>query len=641
MRNTQRLLWDDRGIALLVVLLLLVALSALSLAAVAFGGLATRVNATQEKRTLLETAADAGIEEWIVRIAAQPQLFPGTGYRALENGDSVVRDAYGQPIPGLRRWVYVGPINDPYGQFGRWGAIVVVAESPSGERVVRWAELTQQSFAQFAYFTDLERSCSGGSCQAIWFVGGDEIDGPLHTNDTLRVYVLNNRRPVFRGPVSTARIVFQRVQDGDFLRGVQQRAPRIELPRDTVLAYLGTLAQQGSYNIVGDGASVSGGQVSTRLEFLTADVYPRDGTISPDEAFFMVYQGQPQWVSAIPPNGRVDQSLNCGDLRTTGGPPVFLPGVLHPNAGLGHSENAVASVVGNGNGNPNARCYLGGDWRLWEGRRVPAFAPEDRDPRNPLQVLGRWLPWPGPVLPTALVDSLRAYGYGPLVPYLWPISRVWNPNARGVIHVTGNVGISGRIRGRITVAATGDIVILDDLVYTLPPTSSGCRGDMLGLFAGDSVIVADNALNTPQFHPNNTSATFFFDDPGELATGLASARVTIHAVVLASRGSFAVQNHANPPTASVGKACMGASAGRGCLELAGGIIQRTRGAVGTFGGSGGGTGFMKRYSYDVCAGANPPPYFPTTGVYQKVRIYDVDPVGFRVADFFDRFQRGS
>lgn len=639
MRRLATVWRDDHGIALLVVLLLLVALSALSLAAVAMGGLANRVNASQEKRTLLETVADAGLEEWLVRLAAQPALFPGTGYRALENGDSVIRDAYGAPIPGVRRWVYVGPINDPYGQFGRWGAIVVVVQSPSGERVVRWAELSQQSFAQFAYFTDLEKNCAGGSCQPIWFVGGDVIDGPLHTNDTLRVYVLNNRRPTFRGPVTTASIVFQRVDDGEFLRGVQQRAPRIDLPRDTVLAYLGQLAQEGSFALVGDGSTNSGGQVNTRLEFVTLDVFPRDGQIAPEEAFVMVYQGQTAWVSAVPPSGRVDQSLNCGDLRTVAGQPVFLPGVLHPNAALGHTENAVASVVGNGNGNPNARCYLGGDWRLWEGRRVPAFAAEDRDPRNPLQVLGRWLPWPGPALPSTLVDSLRAYGYGPMVPYLWPLSRVWNPNARGVIHVTGNVGLSGRLRGRVTVAATGDIVILDDITYTLPPASSGCRGDMLGLFAGDSVIVANNALNTPQFHPNNTNATFFFDDPGELSAGLASPRVAIHGVVLASRGSFAVEDYDQPPSANVGKACMGAPAGRGCLELAGGIIQRMRGAVGTFGGSGGGTGYMKRYSYDVCAGTNPPPYFPTTGVFQKVRVYDVDPVDFDVADFFDRFQR--
>ncbi|MED5198237.1 MAG: hypothetical protein VYB51_00400, partial [Gemmatimonadota bacterium] len=38
----------------------------------------------------------------------------------------------------------------------------------------------------------------------------------------------------------------------------------------------------------------------------------------------------------------------------------------------------------------------------------------------------------------------------------------------------------------------------------------------------------------------------------------------------------------------------------------GGIIQDTRGAVGT----GVGTGYVKRYSLDACAATEPPPYLP-------------------------------
>ena len=51
-------------------------------------------------------------------------------------------------------------------------------------------------------------------------------------------------------------------------------------------------------------------------------------------------------------------------------------------------------------------------------------------------------------------------------------------------------------------------------------------------------------------------------------------------------------------------------------------------------GTSGGTGYIKRYSYDRCAVMYPPPYFPTTGRFQDNRYYELDPVGFSAADLF-------
>jgi hypothetical protein len=51
-------------------------------------------------------------------------------------------------------------------------------------------------------------------------------------------------------------------------------------------------------------------------------------------------------------------------------------------------------------------------------------------------------------------------------------------------------------------------------------------------------------------------------------------------------------------------------------------------------GTSGGTGFTKRYSYDRCAIMSPPPYFPTTGRFTDSRYYELDPVGFNVAQLF-------
>ena len=62
------------------------------------------------------------------------------------------------------------------------------------------------------------------------------------------------------------------------------------------------------------------------------------------------------------------------------------------------------------------------------------------------------------------------------------------------------------------------------------------------------------------------------------------------------------------------EACEAKTWGRGCLYITGGIIQNTRGAVGTSAG----TGYVKRYSFDACAATEPPPYLPDhRPLYQK------------------------
>jgi hypothetical protein len=47
-----------------------------------------------------------------------------------------------------------------------------------------------------------------------------------------------------------------------------------------------------------------------------------------------------------------------------------------------------------------------------------------------------------------------------------------------------------------------------------------------------------------------------------------------------------------------------------------------------------GTGFSKRYAYDHCAVAHPPPYFPTTGRFQENRYIELDPAGFNALNYF-------
>jgi hypothetical protein len=183
--------------------------------------------------------------------------------------------------------------------------------------------------------------------------------------------------------------------------------------------------------------------------------------------------------------------------------------------------------------------------------------------------------------------------------------------------VDGKVAVSGQVRGKLTMAATDNIIIADDIKYVNDPGAGTCL-DILGLFSGTDVVVADNSINAP-VQPTGSGSYYTYDETRD---------EYIHGVVLAL-DNFTVENYNSGSSSD--EPCGTTAWGRGCLYLSGGIIQVSRGAVGTTGG----TGYLKRYSYDQCAAGNPPPYFPTTGHFNRGRYYEVDPTNFSVSKYYD------
>jgi hypothetical protein len=332
----------------------------------------------------------------------------------------------------------------------------------------------------------------------------------------------------------------------------------------------------------------SSGQATTRIEFVAIDL-DGDGQVNgANEGFIRVYQSNDAgWVTADVPadygTNRMRNSVNCGHMHGD----TLKALKDHGTSGADSWTNAVTGA--------GRRCLLGGSDALFGG-----FKANDGK--------GQWLAWPG------AVSGLL--GARPDAAYLFPITRQLNPNFKGVIYVQGKVVVSGVLRGRVTVAASGEIIIGDDLTYATDPGAGTCN-DIMGLFSGTDVVVADNTVNAP-IQATSSSTYYTFDETRD---------EFVQTVVLAL-SNFTVENYDTGPTSA--EPCGTTSWGRGCLFLTGGIIQSTRGAVGTTSG----TGYLKRYSYDACAFSDPPPYFPTTGVFARGRYFEVDPVGFNVANYY-------
>jgi len=622
---------NERGIALIVVMLLTIAVAALAAAAIFLTSGVTLVSKGHERQEELRNAADAGIELGRSALNGNPALFPDTGYRALFVNQPVL-DANGATVSGVTRSVYYGPTGSATGQYGIFGSVVSVIQDASGAVVVRRGELAQESFAKFAYYTDSEGS-------GICFGNGDNIFGPVHTNDDMCIYSSGAR---FRSTVEVSGTITG-VGYGTFDQGYTERGAIIPLPSTADLAKLNTYATAGGMAYTPPtGGTVSSSQARMRIEFVALDLDGDGRVTGPDEGFYRVYQDTGTanpWYVIANRIANANTSENCGHYHGT----VFYTANRHRyGAGFapGHSGTAppssgAANEALSSTATGALRCYPGGDEHLFV---ATTGAPSPRNTFVAADSFGQWVRYtttPSAQVIAALANPASANGdrivdttlanRTLLAQYLWPLSRSFNPNSKGVIYVNGKVALSGVLNAKLTVAASDNVTIIGDLKYAIAPGSTPClSANILGLLSPDSIFMADNAVLAPWDYTQGTSNTC---SGSSCRTYKLASDETLQGVIL-SLMSYTVENYSTGATSA--EPCSGTSTGRGCLYLTGGIIQQTRGAVGTTSGS----GYVKRYAYDQCAYQTPPPYFPTTGRFARNRYYEIDPVGFNVATFF-------
>ncbi len=625
---------NERGIALLTVLLVGFALSAIALAGTMWILNAQLLQKSGERASVLNDVAVAALEEGRSRLSANPALYPAFNFDTLDNGVTVT-DASGATIPNVRRWVYAGPDGVTSGQYGVFGTIIATVKDTFGNAVVRRLQINQESFAKYAYFTTVEGN--------IVFANGDQIWGPVHSNDQIEIV---STGATFHGTVSTAASSIQGEGYGTYNGGPPKKSvPAIPLPTTTAFTALAARAANGGMSFVGNTLGNGPGEASIRIEFVALDLNADGDSTDTDEGFVRIYQDNARpWYVTGQLTGLTGEDIrrspNCGvPIRGAGGVQTgqWTAGTngTWNNAPFVRFRTA-ADTFPDANGPTRAetmlstnnalwRCYLGGDPRLrqqsWPNINQAAWD----------SVVGA--PLPRPTATVAVGGSAgwirRAAGIGaptvaaftgrPDAIYLWPINRTYNPAWEGVIYVNGRVAISGTINGRVTLATPENIIVADDIRSAIDPGSAAAAdcGTILGLFSGDSVMVSDNALNTPQQ----------LNGAGNYRTYDATSEEDIHAVVLALQ-IFGVERYDQGPTDA--EDCSTSDAGRGCLALNGGIIQKTRGAVGLTSGR----GYIKRYTYNACAASDPPPYFPTTGKFARNRVYELDPRNFDVTTWF-------
>jgi hypothetical protein len=646
---------DRKGYALMVVLLITLVVGAVALHAALLGMNTTLTQGSSDRAAMLDDAALAGIEETRSRLNARLDTVPTVGYGVVEDGVDVPN------VPGARRWTYVGRRGNTNGlnstgEYGVMGHIISRVADPIGNTSIRRAEIYQESFARFADFTDRSRRSDGA---ALYWAQGSMLSGPVHSNDTIRVWTGTPwPQAIFRAEVSTAEIV-EGKDAGEFQKGPPlERVARIQLPNTADLDRLKATATAAGYSfaptlVIGDSANAT-----IRLEFLAIDTDGDGNTTGPRDGYFRVYRlnntsrGPGYARASVPlpdstwpvpdnpvpfggggggggggvagtPMDSILFSWNCGP--TAAGFVHGAPAEVTNDASTFFNTPVLGSPADNYRtrmqqkqaafDNPGSRCFLGGDERLNGG----TFRANDG--------AGSWMPRTSGNIPASISGRSDAA-------YLWPLSPSLNPNYRGVIFVEGIVALSGTVRGRVTVAARKTIVIAHNLAQAQNPGAMfGCfpEDDIVGLFAGEYVLNADNALITPQWRRDNSPmGTDWILPRKDFDPDTRRPDLIVHAVLLALQ-STATENSIAPaglPFAHY--------VNRATMRMVGGRIQGRAGQAATFGPSGERHGTVSDITFNTCALQYPPPFFPTTGHWKLAQYFEVNPANFTPAEWFSR-----
>jgi hypothetical protein len=622
-----------RGIALFVAMFFVAGIGALALSAIYLTANATLLSKTYEKEDDLKYISEAALQIGKAELNFNPAALPNTSFVALMSNKQMAA-ADGQMVPGLTVNLYAGPSGSTSGQFGRFASIIAEARDANGTGFVRRLELSQESFAKFAYWTNSENNASGGT---IVFASGDALWGPVWSNDTITI---GTGGATFHDDVGTAAPLIVSASSATFVKGYQVKQKPIALPSLSALSTLSGLATVSGFNITAQNAGATD-TVRTRIEFIAIDLDGNGDSTGDAEGFFRVYKAnagksdwlRADWIGTTSHLTRADSVLNCGDWHKTPADTSlkFFPFAAHYHSSASNTwfdtvtavgrtvtqaRREADSVTAGGTQftgilqHPNVRCYLGGDPHLVAVERPNSYSASDRHKGGDdttftaTDKFGAWQLYGAS--PNSIVSTKRPNDAA----YLFPLYRGYNTATKGVIYVDGTVGVSGVVRGVVTLYTPNSIAILDDVRYANDPAKGVCV-DILGTISGDNTMIADNSINTPQPIKTGGSPTYrSLDDSPDLY---------LQDVVMALGTSFQVENYNSGPSNAL--TCQTSTDGRGCLYLTGGLIQNRRGPVGLTSGQ----GYVKRYSYDRCAIVNPPPYFPTTGRFLDNRYYELDP----------------
>jgi hypothetical protein len=658
---------DRRGAALVFALLMSIAVAAMALGAIMVASGADLTTRFSAREAAMQASANAGLEliRDSVNHGVYDSLLPAASFTTIAE-NATVADAYGVVQPRVTRSLYVGRTGGrtggagTAGQYGgNFASALSVIRDRRGAVAARRLLLVQESWSRFALAINHYGDGGPYACTS-------SIHGPAHSNHNMKLTSsCGGTKTLFAGRLTVVGSI-DHPNSGTYQQGYQVGAPVIQWPTPARLATMQQFAQEGDaaggdYDLTSltNGSTIPG----LRIEFLTIDANA-NGIIEWTEGYMRVWRPANTSDSVLAfATGRLwptvptpaatswgnDPNLvsrTCGarvELTGTGAPAWYSArqiwdAVLAAGTAA-DARDAVRWVLSNGAaGSPGTyitggisqrRCYMGGDPALYAATHGTDITPDATLTNEPAasNLFGAWVP--------RRTGAHASVASRPDAAFLIPLGA--NPEFKGVVFVNGDVAISGSLRGRVSVYATGNIVLVDDLLYhNAPGTRCDAEGDILGAIAMSNVLVSDNSVQMP-FKVDNAVYGGFDDSPADEQFNMFIFAVGNNALGSGNFTTIGVPGNPGPARpyalgSATGEMC-GPAPG-GCARVTGGLAMG-RVDYGLFRAND--WGYRSAHAYDKCGATNPPPYFPTTGRFTESRYYEVDPVWLNdkgIANYF-------
>jgi len=223
---------DEKGMGLPAVLTIIAVITVVAAALMLLAKNAVFSTKREEQKQKALYIAETGINNYLFNLNKDPEYYKTTTHPAEASWQNYGQGQYKLEVSELENAVGVEIIAS--------GRIDVKNNGQTNyqERKVK-ATIQKRSFLKYLYFTDHETV--EGTGNRIWFITGDTIRGPLHSNDFINI----NGGPVFKAKVTTARTLNPGAGSAVFEQGYEENVQPLELPSTNSL--LKNWSQNGGY----------------------------------------------------------------------------------------------------------------------------------------------------------------------------------------------------------------------------------------------------------------------------------------------------------------------------------------------------------------------------------------------------------
>lgn len=214
-----------RGMTFVLVLAFMLILAGAGAAFVVVSGSEIRQVLRQSDSTRAFYIAEGGAECAIAWLTRQPRPPKQTGQ--LNLGSLNRPQSLGD---GTFTVTVIADVDNPTLALNRYTIRSIGIARESQRKVI--VEVQVESFARYSYFTDDEHMRWQGWLIPVWFISGDYLEGPVHTNSHYHI----SGDPVFAGPVSSVDDFITYMHSGpprdnpEFQQGIRLGVDEIDMP---------------------------------------------------------------------------------------------------------------------------------------------------------------------------------------------------------------------------------------------------------------------------------------------------------------------------------------------------------------------------------------------------------------------------